>query len=48
MLGTYIVELHVPDDGSIRIELDNAPHGHSTFWAEVATIRAWIVAVNQA
>jgi hypothetical protein len=47
MLGGYIVELHVPTDGSARMELDNGPHGHSTVWGDVVTIRSWIVAVKR-
>jgi hypothetical protein len=47
MLGRYIVELHIPMDGSVQMELDNGPHGHSTVWGDVATIRGLIVAVTR-
>jgi hypothetical protein len=47
MLGNYIAELHVPTDGSIRLELDNGPHGHSTIWAGVAALRPLIVSVSR-
>jgi hypothetical protein len=47
MLGNYIAELHVPLDGSIRLELDNGPHGHSTIWGGLSTVRECIVSVTR-
>jgi hypothetical protein len=45
MIGRYIAELQVPTDGSVRFELDNGPHGHSTIWAGLDTVRDMIVSV---
>ena len=48
MLGEYVAELRIPTDGTIRIELDNGPHGHTTIWGDMATLRACIVRITPA
>lgn len=45
-LGSFIAELHVPLDGSIRMELDNGSDGHSTIWGDPHQLLALIVSVE--
>lgn len=46
LLGAFVAELHIPNDGSERYELDNGPHGHRTLWGEVASLLAAVVSVT--
>jgi hypothetical protein len=48
ILGSYIVVLRVPIDGSVRIERTLRDPGHHTIWAEVAVVRTWVVSVEPA
>src|SRR6185295_4915198 len=45
-LGGFLAELHVPIDGSVRIELDNGRNGHSTIWGEPRLLRRLIVSIE--
>lgn len=46
-LGEYIVELHVPVDGSVRYELDNGRNGHCTVWGEPSDLLALVVSITR-
>lgn len=44
-LGSFIAELRIPLDGSIRIELDNGRDGHCTIWGDPQLLLSLIVSV---
>jgi hypothetical protein len=44
-LGTFVAELTVPDDGSIRYEKTRGA-GHYTIWASAAELRGSVVDVT--
>jgi hypothetical protein len=46
-LGTFVAELHVPVDESVRIELDNGSHGHSTIWCDPQTLLTMVASVER-
>jgi hypothetical protein len=45
-LGAFLAELHIPEDGSIRIDLDNGGDGHCTLWGEPRDLLVLVVSVT--
>jgi hypothetical protein len=45
-LGSYIVGIRIPLDGSIVYELDNRKHGHCTVWASPEILRDLVVSIE--
>ena len=46
MLGTFIAELRIPLDGSVRFELDNGSDGHSTIWGDPKVLLSMVVSIE--
>mgnify|MGYP001003731996 CR=1 FL=1 len=44
-LGSYIAELRVALDGTIRMELNNGEHGHCTIWGDPRLLLTLVVRV---
>ena len=47
-LGTFVAELRIPLDGSIRFELNNGPNGHCTIWGDPLLLMTFVVRVWRA
>ena len=42
----YVAELCIPDDESVRLELDNGGEGHCTIWGEPAVLLGLVRSVT--
>jgi hypothetical protein len=44
-LGSFVAELRIPLDGSVRFELDNGPSGHCTIWGDPKLLLKFVVRI---
>ena len=46
MLGTYVAELRLDEDGPIRFERTTREPGHHTLWGDPAELRRCVVSIR--